>query len=50
MKLTLAVLATILAMPTFAYAENNIHITGSSTVLPFSTIAAEYFGENFQKD
>jgi phosphate transport system substrate-binding protein len=46
MKLTLAVLATILAMPTFAYAENNIHITGSSTVLPFSTIAAEYFGEN----
>jgi len=46
MKLKLAVLATILAMPTFAYAENNIHITGSSTVLPFSTIAAEYFGEN----
>ena len=46
MKLTLAVLATILAMPTFAYAENNIHITGSSTVLPFATIAAEYFGEN----
>lgn len=46
MKLTLAVLATILAMPTFAYAENNIHITGSSTVLPFATIAAESFGEN----
>jgi len=46
MKLTLAVLATIIAMPTFVHAENNIHITGSSTVLPFSTIAAEYFGEN----
>jgi len=46
MKLTLAVLATIIAMPAFVHAETNIQITGSSTVLPFSTIAAEYFGEN----
>jgi phosphate transport system substrate-binding protein len=30
-----------------AYARDNIQITGSSTVLPYATIVAEAFGENF---
>jgi len=28
-------------------ARDNVHITGSSTVLPYATIVAEAFGENF---
>jgi len=35
---------------TAVHAENAIHVTGSSTVLPFSTIAAESFGENSEFD
>lgn len=47
MKLTLAVLTTIaLAMP--AFARDNVHVAGSSTVLPYATIVAEAFGENFE--
>lgn len=46
MKLTLAVFTTIaLAMP--AFARDNIHVAGSSTVLPYATIVAEAFGENY---
>ena len=46
MKLFLAVLTTIsLAVP--AYARDNIQVSGSSTVLPYATIVAEAFGENF---
>jgi phosphate transport system substrate-binding protein len=30
-----------------AHARDNVHVTGSSTVLPYSTIVAEAFGENF---
>jgi len=46
MKLTLAVLTTIaLAMP--AFARDNVHVAGSSTVLPYATIVAEGFGENY---
>lgn len=46
MKLFLAVLTTIgLAVP--AYARDNIQVSGSSTVLPYATIVAESFGENF---
>lgn len=46
MKLTLAVLTTIaLAMP--AFARDNVHVAGSSTVLPYATIVAEAFGENY---
>jgi phosphate transport system substrate-binding protein len=49
MKLTLAVLTTIaLAMP--AFARDNVHVAGSSTVLPYATIVAEAFGENFEFD
>lgn len=36
----------LLTMTTSAYAQDNIHVTGSSTVLPFATIAAESFAEN----
>jgi phosphate transport system substrate-binding protein len=32
---------------TTAYARDQIQITGSSTVLPYATIVAEAFGENF---
>lgn len=40
--------ALILAASTsFALARDNIQITGSSTVLPYATIVAESFGENF---
>ncbi len=43
--LTAAVLAFAAAMP--AAARDQIQITGSSTVLPYATIVAEAFGENF---
>jgi phosphate transport system substrate-binding protein len=35
-----------LLFATAANAQDTIHLTGSSTVLPFATIAAESFGEN----
>jgi phosphate transport system substrate-binding protein len=39
--------AAIIALSTTAvFAQDAIHVTGSSTVLPFATIAAESFGEN----
>jgi phosphate transport system substrate-binding protein len=45
-KLTL--LATALTLTaTTAFARDNIQIAGSSTVLPYATIVAEAFGENF---
>jgi phosphate transport system substrate-binding protein len=42
---TITVAALLLS--TSAYARDNIQITGSSTVLPYATIVAEAFGENF---
>jgi len=46
MKLMLS--AMILAVSTsFAFARDNIQVTGSSTVLPYAIIVAESFGENF---
>ena len=30
-----------------ALARDNVHAAGSSTVLPYATIVAEAFGENF---
>ncbi len=46
LKLTASVLAlSALALP--AQAREQIQITGSSTVLPYATIVAEAFGENF---
>jgi phosphate transport system substrate-binding protein len=45
-KLSVSVLA-IAAMATAAQARDNVHAAGSSTVLPYATIVAEAFGENF---
>ena len=42
------VLASVVALSaTPLFARDNIQITGSSTVLPYATIVAEAFGENF---
>ena len=43
--ITVSVLAFAAAMP--AAARDQIQVTGSSTVLPYATIVAEAFGENF---
>ena len=43
--LSASILAFAASMP--AQARDQIQITGSSTVLPYSTIVAEAFGENF---
>ena len=43
--------AALIALTTTAsFAQDAIHLTGSSTVLPFATIAAESFGENSEFD
>lgn len=44
-SLTVSVLAFAAAMP--AAARDQVQVTGSSTVLPYATIVAEAFGENF---
>lgn len=41
------ILIAALMLATSASARDNIQIVGSSTVLPFATIVAESFGENF---
>ncbi|MCB6178137.1 substrate-binding domain-containing protein [Rhodobacter sp. Har01] len=46
-KLTVSALAVLAASTSLAAARDQIQITGSSTVLPYSTIVAEAFGENF---
>ncbi|MTH33654.1 phosphonate ABC transporter substrate-binding protein [Paracoccus limosus] len=45
-KLAVSALAMIAASATFAAARDQIQVAGSSTVLPYATIAAEAFGEN----
>ncbi len=45
-KFTVSVLA-IAAAATTANARDQVQVTGSSTVLPYATIVAEAFGENF---
>ncbi len=47
MKLTVSAAAILAASATAAAARDNIQIAGSSTVLPYATIVAEAFGENF---
>ncbi|PTE16306.1 PstS family phosphate ABC transporter substrate-binding protein [Pseudogemmobacter blasticus] len=46
-KLTVSALAVLAATTSLAAARDQIQITGSSTVLPYATIVAEAFGENF---
>lgn len=45
-KFTVSALAVIAASATAAAARDQIQVAGSSTVLPYSTIVAEVFGEN----
>jgi phosphate transport system substrate-binding protein len=47
MKLTASTLAIAALTVTAAAARDQVQITGSSTVLPYATIVAEAFGENF---
>ncbi len=46
MKLT-ATTAAIALTTTTAFARDNVQVAGSSTVLPYASIVAEIFGENF---
>ena len=43
----LIVAASVALMATAASARDQVHIAGSSTVLPYASIVAEAFGENF---
>ena len=45
-QLTVSALAVIAATASVASARDQIQVSGSSTVLPYSTIVAEAFGEN----
>ncbi|MBT9244499.1 substrate-binding domain-containing protein [Gemmobacter fulvus] len=47
MKLTVSTLAIAAVSATAAMARDNVQVAGSSTVLPYATIVAEAFGENF---
>ncbi|MEM0947641.1 MAG: substrate-binding domain-containing protein [Pseudomonadota bacterium] len=46
-KLATSALAIAAVSATHAMARDNVHAAGSSTVLPYATIVAEAFGENF---
>jgi phosphate transport system substrate-binding protein len=47
LKVTASVAAILALGATSAAARDQVQITGSSTVLPYATIVAEAFGENF---
>jgi phosphate transport system substrate-binding protein len=47
LKLSASVAAIAVAFASAAAARDQVQITGSSTVLPYATIVAEAFGENF---
>ena len=46
-KLTASTLAIAAVTATSAVARDNVQVAGSSTVLPYASIVAEAFGENF---
>lgn len=48
LKLSVAALAASVAFAGAAVARDQIQIAGSSTVLPYASIVAEAFGENFE--
>ncbi|MCZ8154273.1 MAG: substrate-binding domain-containing protein, partial [Rhodobacteraceae bacterium] len=48
LKLTLSTVAVLAGSTGVALARDNVQISGSSTVLPYATIVAEAFGENFE--
>ena len=47
-KMSASALAMIAASALTAQAREQVQVTGSSTVLPYATIVAEAFGENFE--
>ncbi|MEY2924977.1 MAG: hypothetical protein RLZZ337_1525 [Bacteroidota bacterium] len=47
MKKLIMLTAAISLAGTMSFARDNVQVTGSSTVLPYATIVAEAFGENF---
>ena len=47
LKMTASTLAITAISATSAFARENLQIAGSSTVLPYASIVAEAFGENF---
>lgn len=47
MKILLLSTTFALALASTAFARDQVQVTGSSTVLPYATIVAEAFGENF---
>ncbi|MDG1862067.1 MAG: substrate-binding domain-containing protein [Yoonia sp.] len=47
LKLTASTLAIAAITTTSAMARDNVQVAGSSTVLPYASIVAELFGENF---
>ncbi len=47
LKLTASTLAIAAITATSAAARDNVQVAGSSTVLPYASIVAELFGENF---
>ena len=46
-KYSIGAVAAVAVSAGFASARDNVHAAGSSTVLPYATIVAEAFGENF---
>jgi phosphate transport system substrate-binding protein len=44
---TILLSAALIVVASTSFARDNIQVTGSSTVLPYATIVAEAFGENF---
>ena len=44
---TLTIAGILAISASSVYARDQIQVTGSSTVLPYATIVAEAFGENF---
>jgi phosphate transport system substrate-binding protein len=47
LKLSLSAVAVLAASTSLAVARDNVQVGGSSTVLPYATIVAELFAENF---
>ena len=48
MKKVLSLTAAFAMAASFASARDQVHVAGSSTVLPYASIVAEAFGENFE--
>jgi phosphate transport system substrate-binding protein len=46
-KLSVSAIAMLAASTGLAFARDNVQVAGSSTVLPYATIVAELFAENF---